>query len=202
MKRVHLNASAVLAAAILIVGCSSANPRPTTDVLNEEAPDWVYDPSADWDADDEPFVYYATGMGRIGMNLNLAEAEAHSDAMSDIQAFLETTIERLGEYYAQEAGDLLDEDTKSSFVNNELFTRELVSGTVSGARIAGKWWDQDYIYVRLKFDAEDQFLGAYQQSLAARLRQKTRELTQKDKESMRSELERLVTERNEMLEEG
>ncbi len=202
MKPLHLNAAAVLSAALVIVGCSATNPRPTPDVLNEEAPDWVYEPSADWDADDEPFVYYATGMGRIGMNLNLAEAEAHADAMTDVQSFLETTIESLGEYYAQEAGDLLDEDTKSSFVNNELFRRELVSGTVSGARIAGKWWDQDYIYVRLKFNAEDSFLGEYQKSLASRLRQKTRELTQKDKESMRSELERLVSERNALLEEG
>jgi hypothetical protein len=193
--------SLLLCCAVLLPAlpsCSASregeHPRPTT--VSEQAPRWVFDAAAGWDEESQPFVYYATGRAAILMNLDLAEENARADALADVQSFLETTIERLNEGWASEAGDLLDRDALTSYINAEQFTREVISGSLSGARVIGKWNDDDNYYVWVKYNAEDAFLGNYSKSVASRLKQQTRELTTADRERMRKELERVVAERN------
>ena len=196
-RRCAVPALALLVAALL-TGCSSTgdNPRPDKSVLNEEAPTWVYDPSAGWDAEEEPFTYYATGQAPIHANLNLAEESAKADALADVQSFLETTIQRLNENWAGESGDLLDESALSSMVNDEMFTREVISGTLNGARIVGKWYDSRNYYIHVKYNAEDSFLGTYVKGFSKKLAEHTREMTTAERDRMRSELERVVKDMN------
>ena len=181
-----------------LLSCSasreSEHPRPVT--VSEEAPRWVYDASAGGDEKDQPFVYYATGHATIHMNIDLAEENARADALADVQSFLETTIERLNEGWASEAGDLLDKTALTSYINDEQFTREVISGSLSGARVIGKWNDTDNYYIWVRYNAEDAFLGNYSKGVASRLKEQTRELTTADRERMRHELERVVSERN------
>jgi len=182
-----------------LLSCSASreaeHPRPTT--VSEEAPRWVFDSATGWDEKAQPFVYYATGRAAIHLNLDLAEENAKADALADVQSFLETTIERLNESWASEAGDLLDRNALTSYINDEQFTREVISGSLSGARVIGKWNDDDYYYIWVKYNAEDAFLGNYSKSVASRLKEQTRELTTADRERMRKELERVVADRNE-----
>jgi len=182
-----------------LLSCSSTHeaehPRPTT--LREEAPRWVFDASTGWDEQAQPFVYYATGHATIHRNLDLAEENAKADALADVQSFLQTTIERLNEGWASEAGDLLDKGALTSYINDEQFTREVISGSLSGARVIGKWNDDENYWVWVKYNAEDAFLGNYSKGVASRLKEQTRELTTADRERMRKELERVVQERNE-----
>jgi hypothetical protein len=195
---VHAALAALVAALSALPACSSSreedHPRPTG--ISEEAPAWVFDAAHEWDEEDQPFVYYATGRAAIHMNIGLAEENARADALADVQSFLETTIERLNENWASEAGDLLDRDALTSYINDEQFTREVISGSLSGARVIGKWNDDDHYFVWVRYNAEDAFLGNYSKGVASRLREQTRELTTADRERMRRELERVVQERN------
>lgn len=184
---------------LLLVGlaaCSSTSDRPPESVLSAEVPEWVFNPSYEWDADDEPLVYYAMGRSRILRDLNLAEENALADARADVQAFLETTIERLNEAWVAESGDLMDDASFSSLINNEMFTRQIISGTVHGVRIKTRYWDDATFYVWVRYDAADSFLASYESGLSEALRKQTRELTYADRERMRKELERVVAERN------
>ncbi len=184
--------------------CSSASvtdeqhhPRPST--ISEEAPRWVFDASTGWNEEEQPFVYYATGRAPIHLNMNLAEENAKADALADVQSFLETSIERLNESWAQESGNLLDKGALSSLFNDEILTRQLISGSLSGARVIGKWNDTRDYFVWVRYNAEDAFLGSYSKNVAAKLKEQTRELTSADRERMRAELERVVAERNSSL---
>jgi hypothetical protein len=184
---------------LLFVGlaaCSSTSPRPPESVLSEDVPEWVFNPAFDWDQDDEPLVYYAVGRSRIIRDVNLAEENALADARADVQAFLETTIERLNEAWVAESGDLMNDASLSSAINNEMFTRQVISGTVHGVRIMTRYWDDEDYWVWVRYDAADAFLGTYENELSETLRKQTRELTYADRERMRKELERVVAERN------
>jgi len=189
----------LLLAGLGLPACSSTseNPRPDSSVLNEEAPRWVYDPAHDWDAAHEPFAYYATGQAPIHANLNLAEENARADALVDVQSFLTTSVERLTENWAVESGDLLEPAALSSLVKDEMFTRTVVSGTLNGTRVVGKWYDGRNYYVRVKYNAEDAFLGSYVKGFSRKLADQTRELTGAERDRMRAELERVVRELNE-----
>lgn len=189
-----------LVAGFVVLGCSSHKPRPDEAVLNEEAPDWVFNPNVEWDADDEPFVYYATGRARINFDLDLAEEKALADGRADVGAFLETTIQRLLESYIGEAGDQMNDASLSSLINDQLYTRQVVDASLSGVRLEAKWWDSDYYYVWLKYDANDQFFGNFTNSLNSKLQSNTRKLTSQARERMRDELNRILRERNEQLE--
>jgi len=193
MRPVHAAVPLVLAA---LVACSGTTPRPEEPFLSEEAPEWVFDPNIEWDEDDEPTVYYARGQAEILANLNLAEEKARADALADVQSFIEVTIERLTEAWINESGDAMLEGSESSLVNDEMFTREIVEGTLGGVRPLAMWWDADDYYVWVKYDAEAA-LSAYEASLQSRLREVNRQLTKEDREAMREELERLLAERRE-----
>ncbi len=185
--------------ALIATACSSSKPRPAEEVLNPAAPEWVYNPAYEWDADDEPLVYYSSGRAPIFLDLDLAEEKALADGRADIGAFLEVGVQRLLEAYVGEAGDRLREGSLSSLINDQLYTRQIIDTTLSGVRIEDKWWDGDYYYVWLKYDAGDSFLGEFQASLNERLRADTRELTAGERDRMRDQLESLIRERRQQL---
>ena len=198
-----MNWSRVISLALLtlvVVSCSSNKPRPDDNVLNDEAPEWVYNPNVDWDADDEPFTYWATGRARINFDLDLAEEKAFADGRADVGAFLETTIQRLLEAYIGEAGDQMNDASLSSLVNDQLYTRQVINASLSGVRTEAKWWDGEYYYVWLKYNANDEFFGNFANSLNERLKSNTRKLTAQSRDRMRDELERILRERNETME--
>lgn len=186
---------AVLLVPALLASCSGTTPRPEEPHLSDEAPEWVYDPHVVWD-EDEPTVYYARGQAEILQNINLAEEKARADALADVQAFIEVTIERLTEAWINESGDAMIEGTTSSLVNDEMFTREIVEGTLGGVRPLAMWWDAEDYYVWVKYDAEAA-LTSYEAALQSRLREANRQLTKEDRDVMREELERLLAERRE-----
>ncbi len=185
MDRLPLLAALAL---LLPAACATAAPRPSETVLNPAAPRWVYEPSYDWDEDDEPGVIYAAGRARIHLNLNLAEENARADALADIAAFLEVTIERMHTSLASEAGSLGEAEAIVSSFDDELFTRQLVSASLSGARLQGSWFDEHDYHVWMKYDARDAFFTQLQQQLGERLRDGGRELQEAARDRLLEQL--------------
>lgn len=75
----------------------------------------------------------AVGATQFVANEGQARTASEADARAKLAATLKAEINQLAENWAKEAGDLKIQDSLSSLINNETFTRQYVDTVIRGA---------------------------------------------------------------------
>ncbi len=76
----------------------------------------------------------AVGSATIIGNEAIARTRAAANGRGELGAVLKAEIGQLVENWAKEAGDMNIKNSLSSYINDEVFTRQYVDTTISGAR--------------------------------------------------------------------
>jgi len=120
----HSMKTLVAASLILMsVGCASTQ--------GDDAP---YSPDGDEWMDTLPSdVLASVGMAKIIGNKAVARRTAEADGRAKIAEAVEANIQSLMTNWFKEAGDNLDEDTLSSYINNEGIVRQVTDVKIVGA---------------------------------------------------------------------
>lgn len=130
--------------AAFATGCSS-----TPETLNDrvaEVNEWWNDPGAIRD------TLAVVGMAPVGANKAFARNRAEVDARNKMAATARAKIESLATNWAKETGDMFDERTRSSWLNDELLIRQFTNAEIIGARAAKMKEMDGYVYVLMVID--------------------------------------------------
>jgi hypothetical protein len=103
--------------------------------------------------------YAAIGTAKIIGNEASARNRADVDARNKLAASIKATIQSISENWSQEAGDLTDESTLSSMMNDETFIRQVVDTTLVGSVVDRYESNGGYMYVLMKLESPDDFLA-------------------------------------------
>lgn len=112
-----------------------------------------------WKRPGELGKYTSIGTAKVIGNEASARNRADVDARNKLAASIKATIQSISENWAQEAGDLTDESSLSSMFNDETFIRQVVDTTLVGSVVDRYEHSGDYIYVLMKLENPDDFLG-------------------------------------------
>jgi hypothetical protein len=121
----RLFASLIVSSCALLVGCSSG-PEPATEVEPEI---WIDKPSMVEDA------MAAVGMAKILGNEGNARTRAEADGRAKLAATARAQMQQLISNWAKETGDLLNEASLSSLLNDEALIRQVTDVELIGARV-------------------------------------------------------------------
>lgn len=121
----RLSAHLLASSCALLVGCASG-PQPATEVEPEI---WIDKPSMVEDA------MAATGMAKILGNEGNARTRAEADGRAKLAATARAQMQQLISNWAKESGDLLDEASVSSLLNDETLIRQVTDVELIGARV-------------------------------------------------------------------
>lgn len=94
----------------------------------DEVSDWIDNPG------DIRDTLAAVGSARIMGNPSNARNRAEIDARNKMAASAKTKIESYATNWAKECGDMLDEKTMSSYINDESIIRQFTDTEIIGAR--------------------------------------------------------------------
>ena len=92
--------------------------------------DWIDNPGNIKD------VLTATGSAKILGNPSAARTRAEADGRAKIAASAKALIQSLVSNWAKETGDMLDDRTVSSYLNDEILIRQITDAEIIGARSA------------------------------------------------------------------
>lgn len=120
----RLLAPLIVSSCALLVGCSSG-PEPMTEI---EPATWIDKPSMVEGA------MAATGMAKILGNEGNARTRAEADGRAKLAATARAQMQQLISNWAKETGDLLDEASVSSLLNDETLIRQATDVELIGAR--------------------------------------------------------------------
>lgn len=99
------------------------------------------------------FGKYATvGTAKVVANQAQARTRAEVDGRNKLAASIRSVIQSVQENWSQEAGDLLDEETLSSMLNDESFIRQMVDTTMMGSVVDRYEVADGYMYVLMKLE--------------------------------------------------
>src|SRR5262245_59621002 len=121
----RLLVSLIASSCTLLVGCSSG-PEPATEVDPEI---WIDKRSMVEDA------MAATGMAKILGNESNARTRAEADGRAKLAATARAQMQQLISNWAKETGDLLNEASLSSLLNDEALIRQVTDVELIGARV-------------------------------------------------------------------
>lgn len=136
MSTVSLPMRLALCAALCVsaVSCASTETKgqpPVNDVVSingQNVYQWWNNP------DDLGDGLYAIGSSPTTRNISMTRTAATVNGRARLAAILSAEIQSLTELWAQDTGDLEDQDSMQSLYNNETFTRQIVNTNIRGAR--------------------------------------------------------------------
>ena len=208
MVKTPLKAKLALVGALLgltLVSCnstsgSSGGDSTVRDFDGKQVDEWWNNPK------DLPYDLCVVGSSPVLGNPSAARTSAENNARAQMAAMKKAKVQQLIEDWAQQTGDMLQEGSLQSLINNEQFTRSVVDEDVSGAR-AIAYTVRDYGGVQTQFvlmTLEDTTLFFDNMKMAIEeniLADETYLRTEVRKEDARMRLEQLLEEdRMEVLE--
>ena len=149
----RLSVFAACALALVAVGCSSG--KNLQEGLDDEFK-WWEEPGEIEDA------LVSVGSAKIIGNMTAARNAAEADARAKIAQTVQSQMQTMVTNWFKEAGDNLDEDTLSSYINNEGLVRQMTDVDIVGARPVKYKQVDGYQYVLMVVEDPaqwTQFLG-------------------------------------------
>lgn len=125
-------------------GCGTATPD--TPATTAATGDWWNNPGDIRDS------LASVGSAKLMGNLSNARTRAETDARAKLAASGRAKLQQLVQNWAKEAGDMLDEKTVSSYINDETLTRQLVDEELVGARPVRYQTEGEYVYALMIMD--------------------------------------------------
>lgn len=101
--------------------------------------------------------YAAIGTAKMVANEAAARTRAEVDGRNKLAASIQSTIQSIQENWSQEAGDLMDEATLSSMLNDETFIRQMVDTAMVGSVVSRYEVADGYMYVLMTLEDPDAF---------------------------------------------
>lgn len=130
--------------------CGSApDPKPVDATMAGD--DWIDNPGGIKD------VLTAVGSAPIVGNKSAARQSAEANARGQMAANARAKVQQLISTWFKEAGDMLDERTKSSYVNNEGLVRQVTDEELIGSRVVKYKEREGYMYVLMVIDDPDKW---------------------------------------------
>jgi len=171
--------------ALYAAGCSSTPPTQAENIA--AVTNWWDEPVAIRD------TLAQVGMARISGNKAFARNRAEVDARNKMAATAKAKIESLATNWAKETGDMLDQRTMASYINDENFIRQFVNDEIIGARPAKYHEQGDYQYVLMVIDNPDQWTQRVGTSLKDKiLKDETMFKTEVMKRDFEDKLDKLI----------
>jgi hypothetical protein len=136
----------IVSSCVILASCGSG-PEP----LNEVQPEtWIDNPTM------VEGVMAATGMARILGNEGNARTRAEADGRAKLAATARSQMQQLISNWAKETGDLLNDASVSSLLNDETLIRQVTDAELIGARAAkyAKREGNQYVLVVMDDPAE------------------------------------------------
>lgn len=149
----RMSVFAACALALFAVGCASG--KNLNEGLSDEF-EWWNEPGEIQDA------LVSVGSAKIIGNLTAARNSAEADARAKIAQTVQSKMQTLVTNWFKEAGDNLDDETLSSYINNEGLIRQMTDVDIVGARPVKYKQVDGYQYVLMVVEDPakwTQFLG-------------------------------------------
>ncbi len=112
-----------------------------------------------WNRPDAFGKYTQVGSAKVIGSETSARGRAEVDARNKLAASIKATIQSISENWSQEAGDLTDESSMSSMMNDESFIRQVVDTTLVGSVVGRYQISNGTMYVLMSLESPDEFLA-------------------------------------------
>ncbi len=181
---------------LCLFSCANLNLRSLSVRSDESPPVWADNPASGWNPDAQPLVVFSSGMGRVGLNVQFAEREAHGEAIRGIRDTLESVVQSLNTVLVASLQDRIDRVAGASLSDNQMFVQEFITEVEHQAEVVDTWQGRSQFYLRLQFDITDEVLGAYASRASSVLSGAEISLTVEDKEVLLAAARSIVSQVN------
>lgn len=145
---------AALAISALWIGTPSCSGAPDAPPPNPTmaGDDWIDNPGGIKD------VLTAVGSAKIIGNVTAARQAAEANARGQMAANARARVQQMISTWFKETGDMMDERTAASYVNNEGLVRQVTNEELIGSRVAKYATRDGYQYVLMVIDDPEKWV--------------------------------------------
>lgn len=174
----------------LLLLCACAAPDPPGPVRIElRGPAWVRHAADGWDAAETPLVVRVVGSARVSPgDPSRGSREAQAAATESLQQFAREAVGQLHATAFERLAPLVAAEHRALLAPETARAQRLAAQALASARPLGQWADDQSHYAWLELDAGATLLPAFEDDLAARLRELSREATAADRAAWREAL--------------